>query len=138
MPERLQTIQHKTDAYHTLTQGNYIHHYNQVANAVFQEEAFKCGLSKGPQMLHYKYESQSVLENSSYKLYYDRYIITDHTVHSNRLHIVKLEKPNKEPYIADVATPKSHNLYSMIIKKFQKHTDLKQELTKQENWTQPM
>jgi len=32
--------------------------------------AIKCGLSKWPPMPHYKSEPQSVVENSSYKLYY--------------------------------------------------------------------
>jgi len=43
-------------------------------------------------MLHYKHESQPVVDNSSYKLYYDRSIITHQTIHSDRPDTVILDK----------------------------------------------
>jgi hypothetical protein len=48
-----------------------LHQLNATANTVHQELAIKCGLPKGPQTLHCKYEPQSVLESSMYKLYCD-------------------------------------------------------------------
>lgn len=60
-----------------LTQGNYTHHHNQAANTVHPELAIRYGLSKGPPMLYHEYEPQSILENSTCKLYHDRSIITD-------------------------------------------------------------
>lgn len=48
--------------------------------------AIKYGLSKGPPMPHYKYEPQSVVENSNYELqaYYESPIIIDRIFHNNR------------------------------------------------------
>ena len=66
-------------------QGEYTHRHNHVANIVHQELAMKCGLSRGPQVPCYKHEPQSESETSSYKLYYDKCIITDRTIHNNRL-----------------------------------------------------
>jgi hypothetical protein len=63
------------------------------------------------------------------KLYYDRSITTDLTVHNNRPNIDMLDKTIKEAYLINVAIPKSHNLFSTIIQKLQKYTNLQEELT---------
>jgi predicted amidophosphoribosyltransferase len=64
--EKLETIQIITGACHAPAQGDYTHCHNEVANIVHPELAIKCGLSKKPPMPYYKYEPQSVLENSNY------------------------------------------------------------------------
>ena len=64
--QKLENIQRITGACHALAQGDYIHWHNQVASTVHQELSIKCGLSNGPPMSYYKYEPQSVLQNSSY------------------------------------------------------------------------
>jgi hypothetical protein len=69
-----------------------------------------------------------VLENSKYKLYNDRSIITDQTIHNNRPGIVILDKTIKAAYLIDVTIPNSHNLHSTITEKLQKYTDLKEGL----------
>ena len=46
-----------------------------------------------------------VLENSSYRLYYDRSIINDQTTHNNRPDIVMLDKTIKQAYLIDAAIP---------------------------------
>jgi len=73
-------------------------------------------------MLHYKHESQSVVDNSSYKLYYDKSIITRQTICNDRPDIVIPDKTIKEAYLIQVANPHSHNLHSTIIKKHWKYT----------------
>jgi hypothetical protein len=72
--ENLETVQHISSSCHALAQGDYTHH-NQVANIIYEELAIKCGLSKGRPMTNYKYEAQSMLENSNFKLYYGKSII---------------------------------------------------------------
>ena len=44
------TIQPITGACLALTEGDYVHCHNKVANVVHQELTIKCGLSKGPPM----------------------------------------------------------------------------------------
>jgi len=65
-------------------QDEYTHGHNHVDNVVHQELAMKCRLSRGQPMPCYKYEPQSESENSTYKLYYDKSIITNLTIHNNR------------------------------------------------------
>ena len=79
-------------------------------------------------MPYFKYEPQSLLANSTYKLYYDMSITTDQTVHYNRQDIVILDRPIKETYLIVVAIPNSHNLDRTITEKLHKYADLKEEV----------
>jgi hypothetical protein len=79
-------------------------------------------------MPYYKYEPQSVLENPTYKLHFERSIITDGTAHNSKSDTVILDKTIKEAYLIDVATPHRHNLHSTITEILQTYTDLKEEL----------
>jgi hypothetical protein len=111
-----------------IAQDYYTHHHHQLANIVHQKVAFKCRLSNGLPMPYYKYEPQSVLENFSYKLYYNRTIMDDWTTHNSRQDTVILDKNIKEANLIDIAIPNSHNLHGTIAKKLWKNTDLKEEL----------
>jgi len=75
-------------------------------------------------MPYYKYEPQSVVENSSYtsKPCRERSIITDRTIHNNKPDIVLLDETIKEAYLIDVAIPDSHKLYNTITERLQKYT----------------
>ena len=64
----------------------------------------------------------------NYTLYYDRYIITNRTVHNNRQQTVIFDLTVKQAYLIDAATPNSHNLHSTLTKKLHKCTDLTVEL----------
>jgi len=83
-------------------------------------------MSKGLPMPYFKYEPQSMLENSNYKLYYDMSIMTDETINYNRQDIVILDRPIKETYLIVVAIPNNHSLHRTITVKFQKYGDLKE------------
>jgi hypothetical protein len=104
---KLEIIQYITIAYHALAQDDYTHCHNQAANTVHQELAIKWWLRKGWPMPCYKYEPQSMSENSHYVLHYDRSLITDRTVHNNRPNTVKLDKMITQAYLIDEAIPKS-------------------------------
>jgi hypothetical protein len=45
---------------------------------------------------HYSYTPESCLENDSYKLYFDRTILTDIHIKHNRPHIIILNKQQKQ------------------------------------------
>jgi hypothetical protein len=72
---------------------------------------------------YYKYEQQSVLENSNYKQYYNRSVITARTIHNNRPDTTILDQTINEAHSIDVAIPNSHNLHIIITEKLQKYTD---------------
>ncbi|XP_050550436.1 uncharacterized protein LOC118279092 [Spodoptera frugiperda] len=84
-----ETIQHITGACTTLTQTDYTHRHNQLANIIHQNLAIKHKLIPDTNTPYYKYTPQNVLENTTHKLYYDRAILTDRTVHYNRPDITR-------------------------------------------------
>ena len=63
-----------------------------------------------------------MLENSSYKLYYDGSIITDHTTRNNSPDKFIRDKIIKEASLIDAAIPSSHQLHSTITEALQKYT----------------
>ena len=79
-------------------------------------------------MPYYKYEPQSVLENTTEKVCYDMSITTDRTVQTYRLGVVMLDKTFKETCLIDVEIPDSQNLHSTITEKVPNYTDLKEGL----------
>ena len=95
--EKSETIWHITGVCCTLTLGDYTHRHNQEANIVHQELAVKCGLSQGKPTPYYKCEPYCARELS--KMYSDRSITTDQTVHNNRPDVVTLDKTIKEAYL---------------------------------------
>lgn len=106
-------------------QGDFTHRHCGVANIVHRELAIKCGLSHGPPMLDYKFEPQSLLEQSNCKPHCDRSSITDQTAHNNRPQIVTLDKTIKAAYSVDVAISNSHSLHNTVTKLLQIYTDFK-------------
>ncbi|CAB3232935.1 unnamed protein product [Arctia plantaginis] len=123
-----ETIQHITGACITLTQTDYTHRHNQITNIIHQKLALKHYLIQNTNTPYYNYTPQSVLESSSHKLYYDRAILTDRTIHYNRPDITLQDKINKTTYLIDIAVPNTHNLQKTITEKISKYTELKEEI----------
>jgi hypothetical protein len=65
--------------------------------------AVKFNLLKNTQP-HYSYTPESCLENDSYKLYFDRTILTDIHIKHNRPDIIILNKQQKQAYLLDNIT----------------------------------
>lgn len=72
-----------------------------------------------------------MLENSNHKLYWDRTIITDKTIHYNRPDITVLDKQSKSVYLIDISVCNTHNLTTTHTEKIAKYTDLSVELQTQ-------
>ena len=122
-----ETIQHITGACTMLAQTDYLHRHNQVANIIHQALALKyCLIEKS--IPYYKYQPANVLESTNFKLYYDRSIITDRTIHNNRPDIVLKDQLTKTTYLIDIAVPNTHNVQKTIQEKFQKYSDLRAEI----------
>jgi hypothetical protein len=80
-----------------------------IAKVIHQELEEAAGLiaSKSP---CYKYTPTNVLENDNFKLYWNRSIITDKTIPSNRPDITFTNKTTKNTFLIDTAVPNTHNL----------------------------
>ncbi|XP_050561144.1 uncharacterized protein LOC126912570 [Spodoptera frugiperda] len=125
-----ETIQHITGACTTLTQTDYTHRHNQIVNVIHQKLALKYTLIQNTNTPYYKYTPETVLENSTHKLYYDRAILTDRTIHYNRPDITLQDKINKITYLIDIAVPNTHNIQKTITEKITKYAELKDEVTR--------
>ncbi|KAL0883753.1 hypothetical protein ABMA27_015858 [Loxostege sticticalis] len=123
-----ETIQHITGACVTLTQNDYTHRHNQLVNIIHQKLVQKYKLVNDHHTPYYKYTPQNVIENSNFKLYYDRTILTDNTIYNNRPDITFVDKDNKHTYIIDIAVPNTNNIQSTIIEKVRKYTELQDQI----------
>jgi hypothetical protein len=64
---------------------------------------------------YYKYTPANVLENDNFKLYWNRSIITDKTIPSNRPDITFMNKTTKSTFLIDIAVPNTHKIAKIII-----------------------
>ena len=89
---------------------------------------YKLIIDKTP---YYKYLPQTILESTDYKLYWDRTILTDKTVHFNRPDIVLHDKLQKTVFLIDIAIPNTNNIQSTHTVKLTKYADLAIEIKNQ-------
>jgi hypothetical protein len=100
-------------------------HYSYTPESCLEHMnlAVKFNLLKNTQP-HYSYTPESCLENDSYKLYFDRTILTDIHIKHNRPDITILNKPQKHAYLLDIAVPNSHNITQTYNTKINKYLEL--------------
>jgi hypothetical protein len=122
-----ETIEHITAACEQSAPTEYIKRHDGVAKVIQQKlaEAAEMIDDKSP---YYKYTPAKVLENDNLKLYWNRSIITDKTISSNRPDITFINKKIKNSFLIDIAVPNTHNLAKTIINKQNKYQELVQEI----------
>ncbi|CAB3233677.1 unnamed protein product [Arctia plantaginis] len=125
-----ETIQHITGSCKSIVQTDYKHRHDQVAAIIHQNLAHKYSFISN-KTAYYKYKPSTVLENNAFKIYWDRTIITDKTIHYNRPDITILDKTNKIVFIIDIAVCNTHNLLTTHTEKMTKYTDLATEIKRQ-------
>jgi hypothetical protein len=79
-------------------------------------------------MPYYKYIPNPILENEIIKLYWDRSLITDKTIHNNRPDRTLVDKVSKIVYFVDIAIPNNHNLLAKYAEKLAKYSELSIEI----------
>jgi len=92
-----ETIQHITAACEQLASTEYAKRHDGVPKVIHQKlaEAAELIEDKCP---YYRYTSANVLENDNFKLYWNRSIITDKTIHANRPDIIFTNKNKDHPF----------------------------------------
>ncbi|XP_064074799.1 uncharacterized protein LOC135194103 [Vanessa tameamea] len=123
-----ETIQHIINACPLLTQNDYTHRHNQIVHYVHQKLAIKYKLLPPKVEPYYQYTPKAVLESPSYRMYFDRAILTDKTIYCNRPDITVVDKANKTAYLIDIAVPNTHNIKQTIADKIHKYSELKEEI----------
>jgi hypothetical protein len=118
-----ETIQHITVACEQPAPTEYVKRHDGVAKVIHQKlaEANELIEDKSP---YYKYTPATVLENDNFKLYWNRIIITDKTISSNRPHITFMNKKTKNTFMIDTAVLNTHNLTKTITDKQNKYQEL--------------
>jgi hypothetical protein len=122
-----ETIQHLAAECEQLAPTEYIKRHDGVAKVIHQKLAEVAELieDKCP---YYKYKPANVLEKDSFTLYWNRSIITDKTIPSNRPDITFTNKKTKNTFLMDIAIPNTHNLAKTITEKQNKYQELANEI----------
>jgi hypothetical protein len=121
-----ETIQHITAACEQLAPTECIKRHDGVAKVIQQKlaEAAELIEDKCP---YYRYKPANVLENN-FKMYWNRSIISDKTIPSNRPDITFTNKKTKNTFLIDIAIPNTHNLAKTITAKQKKYQELANEI----------
>jgi len=125
--EKNRTIQDITAASEQLVPTEYVKRHDGLAKVIYQKLAEAKELTKGKSP-YYKYTPASVLENDNFKLYWNRSILTDKTIHFNRPDITFMNKKTKNTFLIDIAVPYTHSLAKTITDKQNKYQELANEI----------
>lgn len=122
-----ETIEHIISSCQILAAREYMDRHNAVAKIIHCWLAWKIGyLSK--RTPYYKYDPERVCETAEHKLYWDRTIITDHTIPNNRPDLLLWNKITKECWIIDITNPAPANIKQKHNEKISKYLPLSAEL----------
>lgn len=124
-----ETIDHITSGCKLLAATEYTERHNNAARIVHLELAKKYNLLT-EETPYYKYNPESVLENETVKLYWDRSIQTDHTIVNNRPDITLIHKHTKSTFLIDIAIPSDNNIQKKYEEKITKYLPLSIEIKK--------
>ena len=115
-----ETIQYVTAAYEQLAPTEYVKRRDAVAEVIHQKLAEAAELIDDVSP-YYKYTPTNVPKNENFKLYWNRSIITDKIISSNR-HDITLMKKEKKTFLIDIAVPNTHHL-AITIRDIQKNSN---------------
>jgi hypothetical protein len=122
-----ETIRHITAACEQLAPTECIKRHDEVAT-VIQEKLAEAAELTEDKCPYYRYKPANVLKNDSFKLYWNRSIITDKTVPFNRPDITFTDKKTKNTFLIDIAIPNTHNLAKTVTEKQNKYQELAKEI----------
>lgn len=122
-----ETIEHIIGACTTLAPIEYTKRHNNVAKIIFLELANKTQLENQKQP-YYKYEPPPVLENQEFRIYWDKNILTDITIASNKPDIVLYNKATRTVELIEIAVPLNRNMQETFSRKISKYIELSIEL----------
>jgi hypothetical protein len=116
-----------TAACEQLASTEYAKRQDGVAKVIHQKlrEAAELIEDKCP---YYRYTPTNVLDNDSFKPYWNRSIITDKTKPANIPYITFTNKKTKTTYLIDTAVPNTHNLGKTTTEIKSKYQELANEI----------
>jgi hypothetical protein len=125
-----ETIQYVTGTCFQLVSTDYKHRHDQVAKIIHQKLGNKRSLLSKI-VPCYKYTPDVILENETHKLYWDRTLITDKTIHFNRPDKTLVDKTKKIMFYRYISIASNHNLQAKHTEKLTKYSELAFEIKTQ-------
>lgn len=128
-----ETIDHITGGCKLLAATDYTQRHNNVAKIIHQALLQKYGMLRD-NTPYYKYNPDTITENSQAKIYWDKTIYTDRTIPHNRPDITLIHKSSKQTFLIDIAVPNDNNVEHKEQEKRDKYLPLAIEV--KELWRQ--
>jgi hypothetical protein len=122
-----ETIQHITAVCEHLAPTENLKRHDGLVKIIHEQlaEAAEMIEEKSP---YYKYTPDKVMENDNFRLYWNRSILTDKTIHFNGPDITFMNRKTKNTFLIDTAVPNTQNLTKTITDKQNKHQELANEI----------
>ncbi|CAD6996044.1 unnamed protein product [Ceratitis capitata] len=120
---RSETLDHVLAGCTALANSMYLKRHNDIAKIIHMQLAqkYKFHQNKIP---YYRYIPESVHEDTSILIYYDRTVLTNATRDHNRPDIFVVDKASKVAFIIDIAVPLNKNMQKTYTEKIAKYSDL--------------
>ena len=122
-----ETIQHITGACQSLAASDYLKRHNNVAKIIHLALLKKYQINETA-VPYYQYTPDPVRENETHKLYWDRSVLTDRPIVSNRPDLILVNKLQKRTFLIDIGIPNSHNMEYYYNEKVTKYLPLAAEI----------
>lgn len=117
-------------AYKNLAEIKYLERHNKVVAEIYLEILNKFKIVRQNGRPYYKYRPTAVVENAHVKIYCDKNILTDITIHYKRPDITVTNKQSKIEFLICLSISKSSNIQSKYNEKINKCFVLKKEKQK--------
>lgn len=128
-----ENVDHIISGCSSLASSEYTKRHDDVCKVVHQQLCHNNNLLMGNWTPYYKYTPETVIDTNGHKMYWNRSIITDRSVSSNKPDIVWHDKKTKKVYLIDVAVPLAHNIQKKRSEKILKYQPLANEI--KEMWS---
>ena len=129
-----ETVRHIVYECTILAQREYKRRHDRVGRKIHREVCRKIGLYVNEKW--HKHEPEKVVENDSWKIFWDVTIQTDYVIEARRLDMVIIDKIKNECKIVDFACPFDNRIEKREKDKMKGYKDLKRELEKM--WDMPV
>lgn len=122
-----ESVQHISSACSTIAGTKYLARHDNMGKVVHQLLCLQYGLLQSLTP-HHLYSPQPIVENDSFKVYWDITISTDIAVEHNRPDVVVWNKINRTVVIVDFAVPMDGNLKKSYDEKKKKYEALSRQM----------
>lgn len=125
--EKEESIDHVIAGCSVLAPKAYLDRHNRMGKIVHQSLRKKY-LGYNEKVPYYEYEAPPVCEDESYRLYWNRKVITDRPIPSNIPDVILTSKAEKKTLIVDFSVPLASNVSKAYAEKINKYLPLADEI----------